>query len=737
MSKLYKWLALIFGVLALFVLGLVLFVKFYLTAELLAAWITPPLEHYLHRQVSLSDARVGLRGFRVEGLEIRKPGADRPLLKGERLELRWKFGSLLGGRIEIQTLKFAKPELTLIRQEDGSLNIADLLPRKESPEPQVSPGTKVEPRPAGLALVISLLTMEDGRLTLLDRSRQPQSTLHLSNVQSTISDITTTAPVPFLVEAQIEDGSKGSLAINGTISLPTTSFRGDVKLKEIDLTHLIPFITVKNPPVVQQGVLSMDGSLKSEGFDRFEGQGSLSLTGLRIKTDQTLSKTLEIDAGFQLKADRAKQILAIGNLDLVLNGQKAQFHGVFNQWHLGPKLQFTMTSPKIALDELLALLPATPPPSGPGETAPEKSPEEAPSAAEPSPESGTGSTSVKQGTDQVPASNEKVEKPQAAPQEPSTPKESKETVAEAQSTAEGTPAEPVPTAAESKPKAAPLEVQGEIHLDWFFYNKFVASNVDCQLKFKDGVLQVEPLSSTVYGGALFGSVKTDVGLPGPPFHCRISSENVLLDEIVQAFAPGSPGKWAGNVNQVSRASGIGSDLGVLQSRTDLNINEVEFSGHPLTQKLAELFQADDLQGLRFSQVTARLLTNKGVATLKSLHLVGPVVQAEGSGTFGLLDKKLDMRLLLQIRKQYVGKIAPLRELVPIISDDQGFVQLPVNLSGTIDSPSYGLDANWLSKKTKEAAKKPLKKLEKKVLPKVPLSEKDKKKVKESLEKLIQ
>lgn len=737
MSKLYKWLALICGVLALFIVGLVLFVKFYLTGELLAAWITPPLEHYLHRQVSLSNARVGLRGFRVEGLEIRKPGADLPLLKGEKLELRWRFRSLLGGRIEIQTLVFAKPEVTLIRQEDGALNIADLLPRKDTPEPQVSLGKQAATKPTGVPLVISMLTMEDGRLTLLDRSRKPQTTLQLTNVQSSVSDISTTAPIPFQVEAQIEDGSKGSLAINGTIDLPTTSLRGDAELKEIDLAHLMPFITKKNPPVVQQGTLSMNGSLKSDGFDRFESQGSLSLADLQLKTDQKLTKTMAIDVGFQLVADRTKQTLGIGGLDLVLNGQKAKFKAVYNQWNHQPKLQFTMTSPKIALDELLALLPATPHPSAQTQTEAEHPAVGESSTADSLVESGTDSPSSKPGTAQVKPPEQKADPPQTSSAKTSTTGVGSETPAEATSSPEEESPEPVPTTVVSTPKASPLEVQGEIHLDWFFYNKFVASDVGCQLTFKKGVLQVKPLSASVYGGALFGGVKTDVGLPGPPFHCRVSTENVLLDEILQALSPGSPGKWAGNVNQVSRASGIGSDLSVLQSRTDLNINEVEFSGHPLTQKLAELFQADDLQGLRFSQVTARILTTKGVATLKSMHLVGPVVQAEGSGTFGLLDKKLDMSLLLQIRKQYVGKIATVRELVPLIADDQGFVQLPVHLSGTIDSPSYGLDEDWLSKKTKEAAKKPLKKLEKTVLPKVPMGEKDKTQLKEGIEKLTQ
>ena len=149
------------------------------------------------------------------------------------------------------------------------------------------------------------------------------------------------------------------------------------------------------------------------------------------------------------------------------------------------------------------------------------------------------------------------------------------------------------------------------------------------------------------------------------------------------------------------------------------------------------FQAEDLDQLRFSQVTARLLTKDGIATIKRLHLVGPIVQAEGSGTAGLLDKNLDLHLLLQIREQYVGKITPLRDIVTKISDKHGFVQLPLTVQGTFDEPVYGLDQSWLEKTAKRVGVKQVQQPEKKQLPKQPGGEQAQKQLKEGLEKLVQ
>jgi hypothetical protein len=217
----------------------------------------------------------------------------------------------------------------------------------------------------------------------------------------------------------------------------------------------------------------------------------------------------------------------------------------------------------------------------------------------------------------------------------------------------------------------------------------------------------------------------------------VYTENILLDEIIAAFWPQTKGSWSGNVNLISRAEGSGTDLPALKSRTILNINEAEFSGHPLFVKLAQLFQAEDLQQLRFSQVTARVVTSEGIATLKRLHLVGPIVQAEGTGTASMLDKKLDLHLSIQIQAQYVGKIPPLRDIATKIADKHGFVQLPLTVTGTIDEPEYGLDQAWLAKMAKKAGKKSLKKPKKKQTAKPVLNQKKQEQLKQGLEKLVQ
>ena len=738
MSKTYKWPAVILGGLLLVFLVLVLFVRFYLRGELVAAWIRPPMEKYLHRTVTLADAKIGFRGFQLDGVVVHERGSSTPLLKGEKLELRWRFKELLKGRIVIQTLVFTKPEITLVRHADGKLNIADLLPQQGDQNIEGHSGKYAGKKRAGIPFFISLLSMEDGQLRFVDLSQKPQPTLEIRNLKSRINDFSASAPIPFEIEGQIVGTGEGSLAANGTYNPVGENLEAHLSLKQTDLLSISPFIFRGCSAVIQGGNLTLDTSLSAEGFDHFLAEGSLNLDKLKAKKDEKLSDILQVEADFQVDTSLSKETLKLNSLNLVLNGQTADIQGTLTRWRQKPLFDFTLTSHDIKLDELLDLLPKAVPATEATEAVMDQ--------AAPVKESSATPEMEKKGSSEenaIPSSTKTEDKLVEQLSTPETALESTSLGGKAEGSSTESVVLPVNPASAggsevlggNKPFA--LDAQGTIHLDWFHYNKLVASNVDCQVNFQDGKLRVQPLSASLYGGTLGGNARMDTKSVGPPFQSTVYTENILLDELLGVIWPETGGHWSGNLNLFFKGNGSGSDLSALQSRIDLNINEAEFSGHPLFTKLAELFQAEDLDQLRFSQVTARVLTKEGIATIKRLHLVGPIVQAEGSGTAGLLDKNLDLHLLLQIRAQYVGKIAPLRDIVTKISDKYGFVQLPLTVQGTFDEPVYGLDQSWLEQTAKRVGVKQSKKVEKKKLPAHPLSKQKQKQLQEGLEKLVQ
>jgi hypothetical protein len=490
MPKIYKWLAAIVGSLLLLFLLLVLFVRFYLTGGLIAAWIEPPMENYLHRDVTIADARIGFRGFRVDGLEIHQRRSNAPLLKGETLELRWKFKELLKGNIVIHTLVFTKPEITLVRDEDGKLNISDLLPKPSDSTTAGNSSTDAGKKRAGLPLLISLLSMENGHLSFVDRSHKPQAALEIRNLNSRINDLSVSTPIPFQIEGQIVGMGKGSVAVNGTYNPASENLQGDVSLKEVDLATITPFMAGEHSNDIQAGNLTLETSLSAEKFDNFVAQGSLNLDKLRIKSGEKLSEPLQVEAAFQLDALLSKETLKVNSLNLALNGQMAEIQGTLTKWQQKPFFDFTLTSPEIKLDELLALLPKTQPTPKPTEVVTDQ------------PASVEGKPTIPK--DDQPASVEdkptipKNDQPASVEDDSSTQKVEEEASSEvvsppSSSESEAQLAEQAPETSPQSTQAFNLDAQGVIHLDWLHYNKLVASNVDCKVNFQEGKMRVQPL----------------------------------------------------------------------------------------------------------------------------------------------------------------------------------------------------------------------------------------------------
>jgi uncharacterized protein involved in outer membrane biogenesis len=637
MSKWLKWAAVIVAALVLCTVGLVVFLRFYFSKERITAWVKPPLEDYLHRKISLTDASLSLRGLRLDGLEIRKEGEKAPLLKGEHLELRWNPKALLSGKMVIQTLAFDQPEITLIRQKDGSLNIADFLPQKEVAEKAPAPQARVERKPTGIPLLVSLLAMQNGRLTLVDRSRQPEVTFQLSDIQSRVSNLAAVGPISFQLEGHVEGKNKGTVAVEGTADLAAKDIASKLDLQGIEVPPLLSFFGKDKSIPIQQGSMTLEASLAIQGLDRCNGQGRLQFTDLEMQTAEGVTQLISLLAGFDLRAVRSEHQLNIADLNLELNGQKAQIQGKLTQWDKRPQLQFTLTSPQIRMHELASLL-------SPG-----------------SPQSDSAGPKAKTG--------------------------------------------------KSDAKPVPLDAQGDIHLDWLFYNKLVASNVDCKLKLESGKLEVKPLTASLYAGTLQGDFEAKLDRPGPPFQLGLVSKDILLDEVARHFSPETADLWAGSMSMNTRARGKGGDLRVLQSSTAFRIDEARFSGHPLVVKFAEFFQAEELKQIEFARVNGKVSTGRGVATLEDFLLEGAIARMDAGGTTGLIDKKLDLLMSLRIRTQYVGRIPKVRQIVPFIADKEGFVQLPLKVGGTLANPEYRLDENWLAQKLEEAAaRQPVKKV---------------------------
>ncbi|MBW2070135.1 MAG: DUF748 domain-containing protein, partial [Deltaproteobacteria bacterium] len=333
--------------------GLALFLHSYFTSDRIISWIRPPLEEVLQRKVSMRQVSWGLRGFHVSGLQIGNDEAAQPLLTSQDLELQWATLSLLRGRIEIRSLVLDKPQLTVIRYANGTYNLEEVWSRLQQ-------AGKEERRSTGVfALAATVLSMKNGKITFVDQQQSPAKILTIHHIQSQISSLSTTMPMPFEFAGRLAESSEGRFAFNGTFDLPDRRLRGKLELANIDMAS-IRFFLPHQGGIFRQGNLTLAATVDLVPL-KFKLQGNLGVKGLTVQLASGITGAMDVASKFDATIENVEQLLEVKALDLEINDQQASVQGKLSNWDSNPQVQFTLRSSSIELDKLLQLLPGAPP----------------------------------------------------------------------------------------------------------------------------------------------------------------------------------------------------------------------------------------------------------------------------------------------------------------------------------------------------------------------------------------
>jgi uncharacterized protein involved in outer membrane biogenesis len=708
MSRMTRRLILLAAILVLCAAGVFALYSFF-SRERIVAWITPPLEAFLQRQVRIHDASLALRGLRLVGLEVRDTGAPTPVLTSERVDLHCNFLALIKARLELGALVFDKPVLTVTREKDGKFSIGDLLSRsfaQGQPADRTSGPSRVPP------LIPGTVSMTDGRITVLDRTLSPEKTVTLAKVSSRISGFAGTGPVSFQGDGQIDPGTTGSFRVEGTFDPERNALNAKLELNGLDLHELGPYLTFKSTSL-DQGRMTLSAAFESEGFDRLSTTGSLQLADLRIKFGEESLPSINLETTFTVSGSRSQQLLEISNLQLVVNGQRCNARGRLSHWQQRPYVEFSLSSPSLKLDQLLELLPDL---------------ETSVPAAE-SPSSTTGAST--DDSSQKSPSPTRLDRLKELLPGVQPPPENVNGAADKQQQPSG---EPIWNWRAAVPFLLQVDAVGNVEFEWLYYKKLVANKVSCQVRLQSGSFQLEPLRASLCGGQFDGALQGKLNGASWPFQARWSLKNMMVDEITRALIPEIAGRWSANLTMASVASGLFQDLRSIKSRSDVLMTEAEFTGHPVIDQVAELFRAEELKRLQFSQVSAGILTNHGPITVTDLYMEGPALRMEGGGSVDPREGAVDLRLILRLPVQYAGKLTALGPYLSKITDEEDFTRVPLQLSGTLEKPEFRVDEQWLKQRFREPAPK---KGQQQEPPRLPLSGNENKRLQEGLQKMVQ
>ncbi|MDP2601690.1 MAG: AsmA-like C-terminal region-containing protein [Deltaproteobacteria bacterium] len=141
--------------------------------------------------------------------------AATPFVRARELLLGVSLWNLFRGRAVIDSLTFKDPEIQIITDETGLMNIFEFAKGRNEPRPSSrSRGAARKERPA-VSLLITKMRLRNGRIEYIDRSTKEPAEMRVKNVEMDIGGLDLKGRVKFKFAAAVTEGLGHDVRIEG------------------------------------------------------------------------------------------------------------------------------------------------------------------------------------------------------------------------------------------------------------------------------------------------------------------------------------------------------------------------------------------------------------------------------------------------------------------------------------------------------------------------------------------
>lgn len=257
-----------------------------------------------------------------------------------------------------------------------------------------------------------------------------------------------------------------------------------------------------------------------------------------------------------------------------------------------------------------------------------------------------------------------------------------------------------------------LNANGSLRIGKFQYGKTKANNIRIDLKSKDGVTNISPLSANLYDGSMSGAVIIDARkTPSFAINQNLKSINIgpLLSDAIHNDMLSGTGTL--NLNITTQGGSVNQLRKALNGKAAMNlangaIKGVDIAGSIRKFKAKTNFlrgkaapeDADETKKTDFSALSASFNIKNGVAHNNDLTMKAPIFRlgkGESKGTIDIGNETIDYLAkptIVETSKGQGGK--DIAELAG--------VSFPVKITGTFAEPKYKLDFAAVAKQAAQS-----------------------------------
>ncbi|MCW8859770.1 MAG: AsmA family protein [Deltaproteobacteria bacterium] len=762
MSTPVKVLLYIVGLITVVIVALVFLVQTQLTPEKIREGLLPLAEKSLHRKVDFGEIEVGLfSGVSVADLSVMNAAENGEFIGVKALKLHYQLWPLLRGQVVIDQVLLEQPRFFITRRSDGSFNFNDLLPSPEINDNKVNNSVPANKKVTVTTLPLNLLVKEvrikDGEIHFSDRFKSQQSPYRyqLEKLNFSARQITLSNRFPIDLSAVLKGAQ---VDVSGHYNI--TGQTGDllVHLAPLDLIQFAPYYRHLLPAKLgsaelstnleielQSNLLSSKGRIECQQVDlRLDQFPTAALNKASIAADYALSydfaqKTLDVStllvnfndlkiaAEGEAKLDAEDPYLVatvtLDQLDLrkvmqnipaalVRDYQKYSLAGIVNgTFHLAGRLskgidlfrdaQLSLDAVKVSTQNLRAgidgnisyadqtLLSENLVVNYGGFESQLKLKAENlfgdvirgdfTLAAE---ELNINSLLVS--ADQratLPAGNRSGQTVQSA------------AIQEIKKTELG-------------PFDIPAELTGRVSIDRLLYQQLALENVTADVVLKNNRLAISDLSARLNGGELKAHSSVNLGVQGLAYQGQMALSQPDVVTLISGLVPQAGQSVSGQLQWQNSFSGRGTLpdnlLPALQVKGEFNLLQGVVQGSPLLAQMATFLGDPELKVLSFKSFTGQYDLRDGLAHLKG-NLESSKAQLNPQGTVGI-NGRVNLKLDARLAPEVIDKLGASGSLKQVLTDQNGWGHLPLEIKGTLLHPIVGFDAQALQKQALENAK---------------------------------
>lgn len=241
-------------------------------------------------------------------------------------------------------------------------------------------------------------------------------------------------------------------------------------------------------------------------------------------------------------------------------------------------------------------------------------------------------------------------------------------------------------------------VNGTLKVGKLVVRGLKADEVSAAVKLDKGKLDISDLAAGLYGGKLAGALSVDAA-QGNQIATKMTLAGIAIEPLLVDLAKRNVLSGTGNLtldlktggaNVYAMKSGLGGTL-------QLKLRDGAVKGIDLTQTLRDLkarfspdaqnetVAADTAKQTQFSELDADFAIAKGIATVKRLNFVSPLLRVTQGEPASIDFVKSELDLVARARVINPAANPDGKELI-----DLKDVTIPVHFKGPFDNPSYTL-----------------------------------------------